>query len=87
MLGTVQIGRANSSNLNVEGDRTQIGVLQTGLNRQSNLTVVDRQGGLSLSVVQGPRDPQLNARIERSIDGTITIQPGTATTVLRLSGS
>jgi hypothetical protein len=93
---TLQQGMLNRSQIALQGSGAGVNVSQSGMGLQSNLNVSDSfvrtmgrnasATGLNVGVNQNPGDPAVNATVTRDAAGTITVRPGSATTVLKLSG-
>ena len=91
-IATLQDGARNNSLVNLAGNGAGISVTQAGVGLSSRLSVQDGlnpQGAyadpLRVGVNQYTGDPAVNALVTRDSNGTITVHPGTATTILKLS--
>ena len=90
-MTTVQTGSLNYSMVDLAGSKANVSVAQNGVDLASTLNIRDfgnssRLGALNVGLNQSRGDPEVNATVTRDRSGTISINPGTATTVLRLSG-
>ncbi|MCB5200474.1 hypothetical protein SAMN05428995_10478 [Loktanella sp. DSM 29012] len=92
-VATLQFGFANASRVQVDGNHTETYVTQNGAGLNSNVALIDGMTArsaaadpLAVRVNQSMGQDPVNVRIMRDAAGTLMIQPGTATTVLRLSG-
>jgi hypothetical protein len=90
---TFQDGDRNSSNLVIAANQSKATVSQSGNDLLTNLTLQDdfslnnqTADPMNIGVFQSQGDDPVNASVTRDAAGTITVRPGTATTILKLPG-